>query len=164
MAANGEIAARRVRVFEAICRGRTVEDICAAENVSYDTAVRDIRAVQDRLTEWAAERVNGALALVQGQYQRAMTEAWDAYAEQRAILVQWLGGEYDRTEMHPDPDGGMREVRKPPILKLEIAALLGKAIEATREYARVAGLDRADVTVHGDMLLRRYEGDAAAEV
>jgi hypothetical protein len=160
-ASQGEIAVRRTRVFVALCNGRTPAEICAGEGISEDTLGRDIKAVQERLTVWAGERVNRALSFALSQLERAMTEAWDAYAEQRTTMQKWLAGDYDRTELHPDADGGMREVRKPPILKLEIAALLGKAIEATREYAKLAGLDKAALDISGDILVRRYEGDVA---
>lgn len=140
---NAEMTARRLRVFEATCQGRTVQEIAAALSTPESTIYRDIQANTAKMTLWASERVNSALAFALSQFERAMTEAWAAYANAREIQQKWLDGDYDREEYLPDADGGSRLVRKPPILRVEIAALLGKAIEATKEYAKLAGLDKA---------------------
>lgn len=159
-----ETMARRVRVYTAITAGKTFREIMATEGLSDDALTDHLKAINKQLGTWAADQQNRALALAIGTYTRVIDEAWIAWAEAKQKLDAWLAGDYDREEEHPAMDGGTITVRKPPVLRLQMQEYLATIINATKELTKLAGLDKVDVTLHGDLLLRRYEGVNVDEV
>ena len=160
-----ETKARRVRLFQLICAGKTYKQIALEETISEKALAEHLKAISVNLSEWAGTEQRRTLALAIATYQRVIDEAWDAYTDARKKLDAWLAGDYDRVELHPAADGGdMREVRKPPILRLQCQEYLATIINATKELTRLAGLDKIPVELSGEVLLRRYEGSAADDV
>lgn len=154
-----ETIALRVRLYQAIVAGKTYRDIREAEHLSDDALTDHMKAINKQLSVWASDQQNRALALAISTYTRVIDEAWLAWDDARKKLDDWLAGEYDREEFHPDLDGGMRSVRKPPILRLQMQEYLATIINATKELTKLAGLDnKNDIAALGDMITRVYKG------
>ena len=147
-ASKAQMMARRHRVFAALVAGQTLTAIAQAEGVHANTITDDVRALSADLATHAAGEYQRTLAMAIASYQRVIDEAWRRYDEAWRLLRAHLAGEFDRTELRPDPDGGMREVRKPPQLRLEMTAYLGKVLEATRALTKLAGVECGTVTEH----------------
>lgn len=150
------LRARQARVFAAVTQGRTAAAIQAQEHISADAFEDDMRAINERLTEWAAEQQNKALAYAIAQYQRVIDEAWRCHALELKTERRWLMKRYDRVVQLPAMDGGTVDERKPPPYKSAKGQYLQVIVQATAALCKVAGLDSS--TVHhtgvtfGDLL------------
>lgn len=143
--ARAETLARRVRVFEAITRGKTMATIMAQEGMSYTQFNDDMAAINERLEEWASQQTSQALSYAIASYQRVIDEAWRCHALDLKTERRWLMKRYDRIEQQPAMDGGTVDVPKPPPYRAAKAAYLQTIVTATAALAKVAGLDKTTV-------------------
>lgn len=160
---------RQALVADGLRDGKSIGDLADALGVHRNTIGRDVRDIAGSVEAWADGSTRDAKMAAIATYQWAIDEAKNAYDESWRTLRKWLAGAYDRTEVRPDPDGGMREVRKPPVLKLEMAAYLDKAISANAKLAKMAGVEGAEKHEvsgkdGGSLIIRQYVGIDPDEV
>jgi len=136
--------ARQVLVAQAIRDRKAVGQIADELGVHRNTIGRDIGEITATVAAWADGDIHESTMAAMANYQWVMDAARTAFEQDRGRLDKWLAGAYDRVEMVPDPDGGMREVRKPPILRLETGAYLSQFISANQKLTKMVGLEGAD--------------------
>lgn len=136
--------ARQVLVAQAIRDRKNVGQIADELGVHRNTIGHDIGEITATVAAWADGDIHESTLAAMANYQWAMEAARTAFEQDRRRLDRWLAGAYDRVEMVPDPDGGMREVRKPPILRLETGAYLSQFISANQKLTKMVGLEGAD--------------------
>lgn len=162
--ARAETTARRVRVFECVAAGKTTGAILTQERISSQQLEDDLRAINERLVEWASERTNQALAYAIAQYQRVIDEAWRCHAVELKTERRWLMKRYDRVTQQPAMDGGTVDEQKPPPYKPAKAAYLQTIVTATGALCKVAGLDKSTLEHTGSLtfadLLTLSQGDS----
>ncbi len=134
-------AVRRKAVAEGIAAGKSITQIADELGVHRDTVSEDLKAIGSSVDVWAEGGQQAAKVAAISNYEWAMDAARTAYLEDRVRMGKWLAGAYDRLELYPDADGGYREVRKPPILRLETGTYLSQFISANQKLTKMIGVE-----------------------
>jgi len=137
-------AVRRKLVAEGIAASKSIGDLADELGVDRGTVSDDLKNIGSSVDAWAEGGCQAAMVAAISNYEWAMDAARTAFTQDRERLRKWIKGDYDRLEIIPDADGGMREVKKPPLLRLETGAYLSQFISANQKLTKMVGIEGAD--------------------
>lgn len=143
---------RRTKLYEGLCRGKTLRAMREQLRVSEPTILADLEAIRPDLERWCAEQQSQALTMAMGTYQRIIDRSFAMADWEHKTLKEVIAGTYDRITYLPAPDGGdPLEEHKPPMFRAQTAAHHKAAESAMDKLTKLAGLVVERVKVEAEI-------------